>query len=110
MKPGDDPMPPELGEGVTLLAAYLLSSGRRLIEETPGYAIYRLLEGARRALELLETSGSSSPALVAIRSRLDDIVHGPPADRDFAALLDGLCEQLVTALTQPGPAAAEPTA
>ncbi|MCP2168190.1 DUF6092 family protein [Goodfellowiella coeruleoviolacea] len=105
MKPGSDPVSPELREGIALLAAYLLSSGRRLLEETPGYALYRLLEGARRALELLETAGEATPDLVAVRSQLDGVVFGPPADRDFATLLDNLCAGLVTALTQPDTAA-----
>jgi hypothetical protein len=98
MKSGNTSTPTPLPEGIALLAAYLLSSGRRQLEESPDYAVYRLIEGARRALELLETCGGLNPDLISVRTCLDGIVHGPPAQRDFAVLLDDLCRQMVNGL------------
>jgi hypothetical protein len=98
MKPGNASALPPPRERIALLAAYLLSSGRRLLEEPPDYAIYRLVEGARRALELLETCGEPNPHLVSVRACLDGIVYGPPTERDFAVLLDDLCQQMADGL------------
>ncbi|MGH3686840.1 MAG: DUF6092 family protein [Pseudonocardiaceae bacterium] len=98
MKPGDAPAPPHLREGIALLAAYLLSSGRGLFEEPPNYAIYRLLDGARRALELLETCGEPNPHLVSVRACLDGVFYGPLTERDYAVLTDDLCQQMANGL------------
>jgi hypothetical protein len=67
MKPGNASALPPPRERIALLAAYLLSSGRRLLEEPPDYAIYRLVEGARRALELLLTCVERYLHLVSVR-------------------------------------------
>ncbi|MDA3625238.1 DUF6092 family protein [Saccharopolyspora sp. WRP15-2] len=92
-----------LREEVVLLAAYLLSSGRRQVEETPEYAVYRLLEGARRSLELLDCCGGDGPSLASVRARLAALFDGPPAQHDFAALLDDLCQEVVEALQAAAP-------
>jgi hypothetical protein len=98
MKPGNTPAPAHPREEIALLAAYLLSSARRLLEEPPNYAIYRLIDGARRALQLLETCGEPNPPLASVRACLDNVFHGPQTERDFAVMLDDLCQQMVNGL------------
>lgn len=92
-------------EELLLLAAFLLSSGRRQIGETRDYAVYRLLEGARRAL-LIAGSGEADPRLAPVLTRLDAVVHAPPGSADFGSLLDELCARMADVLQ---PAAEPPT-
>jgi hypothetical protein len=83
-----------LGEDIALLTAYLLSSARGLLDEPSDYGILRLLEGARRTLELLESTGVRDAQFVEVRNRLDDIMYGPMVDMDFERLLDELCGRM----------------
>ncbi|MEU3712773.1 DUF6092 family protein [Streptomyces catenulae] len=92
------------GEELALLAAYLLSSARRLLQEPPSYALYRLMDGARRVLALYADGGGDRPELVAVHAGLDDLLHqAPNENRDYAALLDGMCRQMVAGLQLPAP-------
>ncbi|MFF9480697.1 DUF6092 family protein [Streptomyces sp. NPDC014733] len=94
-------------EELALLAAYLLSSARRLLQEPPSYALYRLMDGARRVLALYADGGGGCPELAAVHKGLDDLLHqAPNEDRDYAALLDGMCRQMVAGLQLPAPEAA----
>jgi uncharacterized protein DUF6092 len=90
--------PSRLSEDIALLAAYLLSSARGLLGEPPDYGIVRLIEGARRALELLESTGVRDSRFIEVRSRLDDIMYGPMVEMDFEQPLDDLCERMVDGL------------
>jgi hypothetical protein len=98
MKPTD-----EQDEEIVLLAAYLLSSGRAVMDEPPGYGSFRLVDGARRALTLLEAGGLTNPYFSAVRERLDDLVSGKIGDVDATALLDDLCQQMAHGLKSTEP-------
>ncbi|MEU7578310.1 DUF6092 family protein [Streptomyces sp. NPDC041068] len=91
--------PDRLHEDIALLAAYLLSSARGLLEEPPEYGVYRCLDGARRALEALDQNGVSTPELSAVRRRLDDQMFSPMGgDELLPEILDDVCMRLVDAL------------
>jgi hypothetical protein len=87
-----------VGEDVALLAAYLLSSGRGLVSEPATYAPFRLIEGARRALEILEHTDTRHPRFAAVRSRLDELAQAPMGDLDFTELLDEVCQEMAEGL------------
>jgi hypothetical protein len=90
-------------EDVTLLAAFLLSSGRGLLDEPAEYGVARCADGARRALELLEDAcGVREPRLVSLWQRLEEAMSGPMDEAGLAALLDGACEDVVSVLTDEG--------
>ncbi len=103
MKPGTSPdrVPESLAEHITLLAAFLLSSGRGLLEEPVAYGPARCADGARRALEILEEHGLCDARLVAIRTRLEEAMSGPMGDVDLAALLDDSCQRMAEVLKDP---------
>ncbi|MCA1184840.1 MULTISPECIES: DUF6092 family protein [unclassified Saccharopolyspora] len=82
-------------EELLLLAAFLLSSGRRQTEETRDYAVYRLVEGARRALLIV---GETDPRLEPVLTRLDEVVHAPPGSTELGPLLDDLCARMADVL------------
>ncbi|MEU2790966.1 DUF6092 family protein [Streptomyces sp. NPDC007100] len=99
------PDPPQLSEGLALLAGFLLSSARGLMDEPGFYGVFRCMDGARRALELLEASGAHDPRLAAVRTDIERLATGPQQPFDAAALLDGLCCQVAHAVREPAPAA-----
>ncbi|MFD8462304.1 DUF6092 family protein [Streptomyces antimycoticus] len=78
MNAGAETLPPtRLHEEIALLAAYLLSSGRGLLEKPADYGSYRCADAARRALLLLEQAGGDSARLEAVRKSLDDLMFAP---------------------------------
>jgi hypothetical protein len=88
-----------LHEEVALLAAYLLSSGRGLLDEPADYGVFRCTDGARRALELLEQIGGGTPELTDVRQRLDTVMFTPMgSDLDLKTILDNLCGDMASAL------------
>ncbi|MFD0690673.1 DUF6092 family protein [Actinomadura fibrosa] len=97
MSPGSPP-PVRVGEELLLLAAYLLSSGRGLVEEPPQYGPLRCLDAARRLLELAARTGVDHAGIASVRARLDDVMRGAMAERDMGALLDGACLELALVL------------
>ncbi|MGK5627845.1 DUF6092 family protein [Streptomyces sp. URMC 123] len=102
MSRGDSAPPsPRLVEDIALLAAYLLSSGRGLLQEPPDYGAIRCADAARRALETLEEHGVHEPRLTAVRARLDDIMFAPMGGSlDISDTLDELCGMLADALRE----------
>lgn len=101
MNPGETTLPPRLREDIALLAVFLLSSGRGLLDEPADYGIYRCTDGARRALQLLDEHGASTARLTAVRERLDEVMFAPMGeDRDMGAILDDLCRQMAGALPE----------
>ncbi len=92
-----------VGEELVLLAAYLLSSGRGLLEEPAAYGPLRCLDAARRVLSLRSGFGfPDSPELTALRARMDDVMCGAMSDRELDVLLDEMCDRLAVALEEPG--------
>lgn len=101
MTPGPPPpgTPPGLPHDILLLAAFLLSSGRGLLDEPADYGPARCADGARRTLEILERTGTPDPRLTQVREQLEDALCGPMADVDLPALLETTCEQLLDVVT-----------
>jgi hypothetical protein len=104
MNAGDRrPLVPPMHEDVALLAAYLLSCGRGLMDEPPDYGVLRCADGARRALAILEDNGVDNRRLSAVRVRLDDIFYAPMEGEKFLNIgrtLDELCEEMAAALQE----------
>ncbi|GLF99625.1 DUF6092 family protein [Streptomyces yaizuensis] len=102
MNVGNETLPPaRLHEEIALLAAYLLSSGRGLLEEPADYSSYRCADAARRALLLLEQAGGGSARLTAVRKSLDDLMFAPMGgDVDLASVLDALCADMASGLQE----------
>ncbi|MEU7636737.1 MULTISPECIES: DUF6092 family protein [unclassified Streptomyces] len=101
MTSGDTGTPQErLREELALLAVYLLSSGRGLLDEPPDYGAFRCTDAARRVLHILEADGPLGPEMAAVRGRLDDFMFAPMGgdDVDLAGLLDEACLQMAVAL------------
>ncbi|CAM2744684.1 hypothetical protein G3260_006369 [Streptomyces albus] len=87
-----------VAEELVLLAAYLLSCGRGLLEEPQAYGPLRCLDAGRRVLTLVEQAGLHDERLSAVRARLDDCMCGPMEYRDLPGFLDEVCGSLITAL------------
>ncbi|MFK4070158.1 DUF6092 family protein [Streptomyces sp. NPDC029674] len=100
MKSADSTLQPSVREELVLLAANLLSSARGLLDEPKDYGPMRCLGAASRVLELLEQEEASEPRLVAVRTRIDDVLTGPQNHDHTADFLDGLCEQVAVVVTQ----------
>ncbi|SFD40938.1 DUF6092 family protein [Streptomyces aidingensis] len=107
-EPPVPPVPPgppasAAAEGLTLLAAFLLSSARGLLNEPPGYGVARCADGARRTLELLDLCGGGpDPRLVRVRERLEETMCGPMSAADFPALLDRALDEVVSVIEEGG--------
>ncbi len=94
-----EPSQDRLHEEIALLAAYLLSSGRGLLDEPADYGAFRCTDGARRALELLERAGGQSAELAEVRESLDAVMFTPMgSDLNLAEILDDLCGKMASAL------------
>ncbi|MBE2999812.1 hypothetical protein IDM40_14010 [Nocardiopsis sp. HNM0947] len=92
---------PHTGEELLLLAAYLLSSGRGLLEEPREYGPLRCLDAARRVLALRSDLGHGDhPGLDGLRTRMEDVMCGAMADRELDVLLDDLCDRLAAVLEE----------
>ncbi|MFH8552981.1 DUF6092 family protein [Streptomyces celluloflavus] len=102
MKSGEKTLPQDrLHEEIALLAAYLLSSGRGLLDEPADYGAYRCADAARRTLGILEQAGASTPQLSGIRHRLDEIMFSPMGGNlHLREILDDLCLQLAGTLKE----------
>lgn len=86
--------PPEIGEELLLLAAYLLSCGRGLFDEPRAYGPLRCADAARRALALAERAGIEHEEVRALRAELDDVFRSAMGARPLDDLLDSQCERL----------------
>ncbi|MEV7194541.1 DUF6092 family protein [Streptomyces sp. NPDC093510] len=94
-------------EDLVLLAANLLSSARGLLDEPKDYGPMRCLGAACRVFELLEQEEASDPRLVAVRTRIEDVLTGPQNHDHTADFLDNLCEQVAAVVTEPARARAD---
>ncbi|GAA3164624.1 MULTISPECIES: DUF6092 family protein [Streptomyces] len=83
------------GEELLLLATYLISSGRGLLDEPPSYAPMRCLDAARRTFALAAEAGATSQGLEDLRAEVEDFICGAMhGDRDLKGFLDSLCTRL----------------
>ncbi|MFE4591297.1 DUF6092 family protein [Streptomyces laurentii] len=97
MNSGETP-PRPVDEELILLAAYLLSSGRGLIDEPQLYGTFRCIDAARRVLVLLKDRGLDDSELLALHSKLEDFMCGPMGQRDVTGFLDEVCARLTLRL------------
>ncbi|WP_445397816.1 DUF6092 family protein [Streptomyces sp. LE64] len=86
-------------EELLLLAAYLLSSGRGLIDEPQQYGPFRCIDAARRVLVLLRGRGAvTHEELERVHAQLEDFMCGPMTPKDLPAFLDEVCGRLTVLL------------
>ncbi len=86
------------------LIGYMTSSARNLIDETPFYGPFRLVDAASRLIGILAESGIGSPRLSALRQQIDAGKYSTmAAPKDFKAYLDALVDTFVDYLdSDPG--------
>lgn len=81
------------------LVGYMLTSARNLVDETPSYGPFRLIDAASRLIGLLADAEEASPRLGALRERIEagkyTVMSDPAAFRSF---LDGLVLLLVESM------------
>ncbi|MEN6368268.1 MAG: DUF6092 family protein [Thermotogota bacterium] len=78
------------------LIGYIASSARNLLDETPAYGPFRLVDAASRLVAILKEAGVQSPRLTALRQEIDrgkySVTVGPD---EFKAFLDALVDTFV---------------
>jgi len=78
------------------LVGYMVTSARNLLDETPLYGPFRLVDAASRLVSILESQGMGSDRLRAMREAIDAGKYSVMNDKaEFAAYLDGLVERLI---------------
>jgi len=78
------------------LVGYMATSGRNLLDETPLYGPFRLVDAASRLIEILEQEGIASSRLSTLRERIDAGKYTVMVDADrFAKYLDEVVEAVV---------------
>ncbi|MDD4904280.1 MAG: DUF6092 family protein [Candidatus Bipolaricaulis sp.] len=86
----------ELEAKIFDLIGYMTSSARNLMDETPLYGPFRLVDAASRLIAILEGAGVESPRLASLRREIDAgkySVTATPAE--FKAFLDALVDRFV---------------
>jgi len=88
-----------LEEKIFELVGYMVTSGRNLLDETPLYGPFRLVDAASRLILLLEDEEITSSRLSAIRERIDagkySVMTSPGEFRTFlGSLVDALVDHL----------------
>ncbi|MEU3601300.1 DUF6092 family protein [Streptomyces sp. NPDC006798] len=89
---------PSTDEELLLLAAYLLSSGRGLLDEPQVYGTFRCVDATRRVLVLLRRRGVGHEELDRLHRELEDFMCGPMTPRDLPVFLDDLCGRFTVLL------------
>jgi len=89
-------MAPDLERDLFDLVGYVLTSARNLLDETPLYGPFRLVDSASRLIAILDEAGMGSPRLLTLRREIEagkySVMADGPAFREF---LDGLVNSLV---------------
>lgn len=85
------------------VVGYMVTSARNLLDETPLYGPFRLVDAVSRLVEILEGEGLASPRLIALRERIEAgkylVAHDP---EEFRCFLDGLVQEVVDSLLEKG--------
>jgi len=93
-------MPSEREMELFDLVGYMVTSARNLLDETPLYGPFRLVDSASRLIGILEKAGTASPRLLALRDRVEagkySVMGEEPA---FRAFLDDLVHAVVDEMT-----------
>jgi hypothetical protein len=93
----------ELERKLYELAGYMVTSARNLLDETPLYGPFRLIDATSRLIAVLEEEGISSPRLSALREKIEAgkyTVADDPAE--FGRFLDDLVRAVVDSLLEGG--------
>jgi len=85
-----------LEQAVFELVGYMVTSGRNLIDETPLYGPFRLVDAASRLILILEKEGVVSDRLRTIQERIDSGKYCVMDEKEeFTSFLDSLVDVLV---------------
>jgi hypothetical protein len=86
----------KLEERVFELVGYMVTSGRNLLNETPLYGPFRLVDAASRLISMLEEEGVVSDRLQAMRTEINAGKYSVMSDvEEFESFLDSLVDTLV---------------
>ncbi len=90
-----------MGEGLSEelfeLLSFMISSAQGLFEEPQSYGPLRLLEAAKRLVEIMEKHGLAGEAERRIRSLIEENIHLVlSSEEDFKAFVDKLVEELAS--------------
>ncbi len=86
----------KLEERVFELVGYMVTSGRNLLNETPLYGPFRLVDAASRLISILKEEGVGSDRLQAMRTGIDAGKYSVMSDvKEFESFLDSLVDTLV---------------
>ena len=78
------------------LVGYMATSGRNLIDETPMYGPFRLVDAASRLIGILEQEDIASARLSTLRERIDAGKYTVMADtEEFVRYLEGVVDTIV---------------
>ena len=78
------------------LIGYMATSGRNLLDETPLYGPFRLVDAASRLIHILEEAGIASSRLSKLRKRIDAGKYSVMADTEqFRGFLDSVVDAIV---------------
>ncbi len=87
----------KLGERLFELVAYLITSAQGLFQEPASYGPLRLLEAAKRLLELMEEQGLASKAERRLKNMIEENMHLVLSDEEeFQRFVDRLVEELAS--------------
>jgi hypothetical protein len=85
-----------LEEEMFALVGYMVTSARNLVDETPTYGPFRLVDAASRLIAILEEEGMASDRLELMRGKIDSGKYSVMTDQDeFTAFLDAIVGSLV---------------
>ncbi len=86
----------QLEEEIFALVGYMVTSARNLVDETPTYGPFRLVDAASRLIAILEEEGIASDRLRLMRNKIDSGKYCVMTDQDeFTAFLDAIVGALV---------------
>ncbi len=81
------------------LIGYMMSSARNLIDETPFYGPFRLVDAASRLIGILAEEGIGSPRLSALGQQIDAGKYlAMGSAEDFRSYLEALVDTVVDSL------------
>jgi len=85
-----------LEQAVFELVGYMVTSGRNLIDETPLYGPFRLVDAVSRLILMLEKEGIVSDRLRTMQERIDSGKYSVmKTQQEFMSFLDSLVDVLV---------------
>ena len=77
-----------LCESLTLLIGYLLSSADCLYDEPQGYGPFRLLDAARRVLNIMKDNNLSTPFHVGLLEQIEKEITSMKSDQETRTMIN----------------------